>query len=186
MCVWFMSPCVPSAAGPCTLRSPDSPWTRPASPSDPQPPREKRKTHRQKLFQMFLNGVHGDGHTPSTQLNWLWLVDSQRNPGWAVYLLSLLHSLFWTHHHLKTHGRVTEQPTSLNSRYMFVTLTFIFCFSHLFQLFGTSHWQNNFLIVCHISLNTFMIRVLAATCCHDNCGRFPYSRGGDAMTFLFF
>lgn len=57
--------------------------------------------------------------------NWLWLIDSQKNPGWVVYLLSLLHSLFWTHHHLKTHGRVTEQPTSLQ-------LWIHVCHSHFF------------------------------------------------------
>lgn len=35
-----MPPRVPSGSGPCRLRSPDSPLTRPASPLGPQPPSE--------------------------------------------------------------------------------------------------------------------------------------------------
>lgn len=42
-----MSLCVPSVTGPCTLRSPDSPSTLPASPSDPRQPEEKDQI---KLF----------------------------------------------------------------------------------------------------------------------------------------
>lgn len=46
MCVCFMSLCVPSVTGPCTLRSPDSPLTRPASPSDPRPPLKENTQNR--------------------------------------------------------------------------------------------------------------------------------------------
>lgn len=45
-CVCFMSLCVPSGSGPCTLQLPDSPLKHRASPSGPRPPEYKCKVFK--------------------------------------------------------------------------------------------------------------------------------------------